>query len=100
MEDYAPSICLGNWVLVALHLCFRFHIFDRLVLEEYVSQVEAHLLQFCLGIAQDGLPFTIKDMHLSFENLAVTNAPSLHASLMDFHHDTFFRYILEDDSIS
>jgi hypothetical protein len=37
MEDCAPSIFLRSWVLVASHLCFRFCIFDRLVLEEYVS---------------------------------------------------------------
>jgi hypothetical protein len=37
MEDYAPSIFLGCWALVALYLCFRFCIFDRPVLEEYVS---------------------------------------------------------------
>jgi hypothetical protein len=39
-------------------------------------------------------------MHLSFESLAIIDAPSLHASLMDFHRDTSFRFILEDDSIS
>jgi hypothetical protein len=25
---------------VVLYLCYRFHIFDRFILEEYVSQVE------------------------------------------------------------
>jgi hypothetical protein len=30
MEDYAPSTFLKSWVLVALYLCFRFHIFDNL----------------------------------------------------------------------
>jgi hypothetical protein len=39
-------------------------------------------------------------MHPSFECLAVTNTPSLHASLMDFHHDTSLKSILEDGSIS
>jgi hypothetical protein len=39
-------------------------------------------------------------MHHSFESLVVTNAPSLHASLMDIHHNTSFSFILEDDSIS
>jgi hypothetical protein len=39
-------------------------------------------------------------MHLSFESLAVINAPGLQASLMDIHHDTSFRSTLEDDSIS
>ncbi len=31
-----------------------------------------------------------KDMYLSFESLVVINALGLHASLMDFHNDTFF----------
>jgi hypothetical protein len=35
-----PSTILGNYVLVAPYLCSRFHIFDRPVLEECVSQVE------------------------------------------------------------
>jgi hypothetical protein len=39
-------------------------------------------------------------MELSFESLAITNTPSLYASLMDIHHDTSFGSILEDDSIS
>jgi hypothetical protein len=37
MEDCVPSIFLGSWALVALYLCSKFHIFYRLVLEEYVS---------------------------------------------------------------
>jgi len=46
MEDCAPSIFLGNWALMVLYLCFKFHIFNRPILEEYVSQVERgpHLL--------------------------------------------------------
>ncbi len=46
------------------------------------------------------LPFAVRDMHPSFKSLAIIDAPSLHASLMDFHHDTSLRSILEDDSIS
>jgi hypothetical protein len=37
MEDCAPSTFLGSWALVALYLGFRFCIFDRPILEEYVS---------------------------------------------------------------
>jgi hypothetical protein len=50
MEDCAPFVFLGNWALVALYLCFRFCIFNKPILEEYVSQVErgSHLLQSCL----------------------------------------------------
>jgi hypothetical protein len=46
MEDCAPFVFSGNWILVALYLCSRFHIFNRPVLEEYVFQVErgSHLL--------------------------------------------------------
>ncbi len=39
-------------------------------------------------------------MHPSFESLVVINAPSLQTSLMDIHHDTSLKSILEDDSIS
>jgi hypothetical protein len=60
----------------------------------------AHLLHYCLHVAQFGLLSITRDMHPSFESLVVTNAPSLHASLMDFHHDTSLRSILEDDFIS
>jgi hypothetical protein len=46
MEDYVPFAFLGIWVLVVLFLCYRFRIFIRLVLEEYVFQVKGgpHLL--------------------------------------------------------
>jgi hypothetical protein len=36
MEDYAPLAFLRNWVLVTPYLCYRFHIFDRPILDEYV----------------------------------------------------------------
>jgi len=39
-------------------------------------------------------------MHHSFESLVVFDAPGLQTSLMDIHHNTSFRFILEDDSIS
>jgi hypothetical protein len=39
-------------------------------------------------------------MHLSFESLVGVNARGLEASLMDVHHNTSFKSILEDDSIS
>jgi hypothetical protein len=40
MEDCAPLIFLGNWALVVPYLCFRFHIFNKLVLDKCVFQVE------------------------------------------------------------
>ncbi len=100
MEDYAPYAFLGSWVLVIPYLCYRFCIFDRPILEEYVSQIEGHLLQSCLHAMQYDLLCATKEMHLFFESLAIIGAPSLQASLMDIHHDTSFRSILEDDSIS
>ncbi len=52
MEDYAPFVFLGSWALVVPYFCSRFHIFDRPILEEYVSQVEKgpHLLQSYLHV--------------------------------------------------
>jgi hypothetical protein len=87
---------------VALYLCFRFHSFYRLVLEKYVSQVEGvpHLLQFCLHEVRDDLPPATKEIHPSFESLVIIGTLGLQASLMDVHHDTSLRSILEDDSIS
>jgi hypothetical protein len=49
---------------------------------------------------QDGLPPTIKEIHLSFESLAVIGALGLQVFLMDMHHDTSLRSVLEDDFIS
>jgi hypothetical protein len=49
---------------------------------------------------RDGLPPTTKEMHPFFESLVVTGAPGLQAFLMDIHHETSFRSILEDESIS
>ncbi len=79
MENYAPSAFLGSWVLVASYLCSRFHIFDRPILDKYVSQVEGdpHMLQSCLCATRNGLPPTIKEMHPSFENLAIIDTPNL-----------------------
>jgi hypothetical protein len=39
-------------------------------------------------------------MHLSFESLAIIDAPNLQAFFMDLHHNTSLKSILEDDSIS
>ncbi len=68
IEDCAPCVFLGNWALVAPYLCFKFYIFDRLVLEEYVFQVKGgpHLFLSCLHAARDGLPPAVKEMHLFF----------------------------------
>jgi len=82
MKDYAPSAFQRNWPLVVPYLCSRFCIFDRLILEEYVSQVERgpHLFQSCLCATQDGLPPATKEMHLFFESLVIIDAPGQHAS--------------------
>jgi hypothetical protein len=95
MEDCALFVFLRNWALVAPYLYSRFRMFDRFVLEEYVFQVEKapHFFQSCYYVIRDSLPPVIKVMHLFFECLVIINAPSLHASLMDIHHDTSFRFI-------
>ncbi len=64
---------------MVLCLYFKFRIFDKPVLEEYVSQVEGapHLFQSCLRVVQNGVPPTVGDMHLLFESLAVISAPRL-----------------------
>ncbi len=71
-------------------------------MEEYVFQVEGgpHLLQSCLRAAQDGFPFVANEMHPSFENMIVIIVSSLQTFLMDIHHNSSLRSILEDDSIS
>jgi hypothetical protein len=48
---------------------------------------------------QNGLLLVANNMRPFFESLAITNAPCLHASLIDFHHDTSLMSILEDDYI-
>jgi hypothetical protein len=87
---------------VVPYLCFRFRIFYTPTSDKYIFQVKRgpHLLQSCLHLMQNGLSLTLREMHTSFESLAVTNAPSLQASLMDIHHDTSLKSILEDDYIS
>ncbi len=86
---------------MAMYFYFKFRIFDKPVLEEYVFQIEGgpHLLQSCLHATRNGLPLAAREMHPSFESLIVINAPSLQASLMDIHHDTSLGFILEDDII-
>jgi hypothetical protein len=36
-EDYAPFVLLGSWALMAPYFYYRFHIFNKLILDEYVS---------------------------------------------------------------
>ncbi len=80
MENYVSFvILLRSQALVALYLCFKFCIFDRLVQEEYVFQVEEspHLFQSCLRVAQDSLPPTIREIHLSFESWQLPKPKSI-----------------------
>jgi hypothetical protein len=58
MERCAPFAFLRSWILVALYLCFKFCIFDKPILEKYVSQVKGgpHLLHSCLCVVQYDLP--------------------------------------------
>ncbi len=102
MEHYAASTFLRNWALVTPYMCSRFHIFDKPVLQEYVSQAErgSHLFQSCFHVAQDSFPPATKKIHPSFESLAIIDTLGLQAPLMDIHQNTSFKFILEDDSIS
>jgi hypothetical protein len=61
---------------MALYLCSRFCIFDRPILEEYVSQVEGgpYLLQSCLHVTRNGLPPEGRKMHPLFESLTIIKA--------------------------
>jgi hypothetical protein len=59
MEHCAPFVFLGNWVLMVSHLCFRFHIFNRHVLEEYVSQVEGAHTCFNHAYVQHEMAFLL-----------------------------------------
>lgn len=96
-------ICFSRrWVLVVSYLCSKFCIFNKPILEEYVSQIEGgpHLFQSCLHVVQDSFPPAVRNIHLSFESLAITNAPNLQTFVMDIHHNTSFESILEDYSIS
>jgi hypothetical protein len=79
LEDCAPSIFFRSWALMAPYLCSRFHIFDRPILEEYVSQVEGgpHLLQSCLRVMWDDLLPRAREMHPFFKSLAVFGALGL-----------------------
>jgi hypothetical protein len=64
---------------VVPYLCSKFHIFDKSILEEYVSHVDGgpHFLKSCLRATQNILLLTTKRMHPSFESLVVINAPCL-----------------------
>jgi hypothetical protein len=101
IRDCAPFAFLRRWALVLVYLCSKFHIFDKPILEEYVYQVERgpHMFQSCLRVAQDGFPPATREKHLLKKSLAVISIASLHAFLMDIHHDTSLRFILKDDSI-
>ncbi len=64
---------------MAPYLWYRFCIFNKHVLEEYVYQVERgpHFLQLCLCAIHNSFHPAIKKMYPSFENLAITSTPSL-----------------------
>ncbi len=102
MKFCAPFVFLRSWALVVLYSCSRFYIFYWHVLEEYIFQVQRspHLFQSCFHVVWDSCPPITRKMHSYFENLIVTNTLNQQVSLMDTHHDTSFRSILEDDSIS
>jgi hypothetical protein len=98
-----PICFLWELVMVILCLYSRFHIFNKSLLEEYVSQVEGgpHFLKSCFHATWYSLPPATREMYLFlFSKFGSYRRLRLQASLMDIHHDTSFRVVLKDDSIS
>ncbi len=78
MDNCAPFVFLGSWASVIFYSCFKFCIFNILVLEEYFFKLRApHLFESCLCAVQDDFLLVVKEMHPFFNNLAIINAPSL-----------------------
>jgi hypothetical protein len=97
MKVFASIVFLRRWALMALYLCFKFLIFDKLVLEEDVFQIEGSpLVSIIFTCCMKCLPFGLSEMHPSFENLAIISTLNLHAYLMDIHHNTSIRSMLEE----
>ncbi len=100
MKVCASIAFLRRWALMALYLCFRFCIFNRPSLENDVSQVEgAPLVSIILTWSTKCLPLGLNEMHIffwEFDNYCVLD---LHASLMDIHHNTSIRSMLENKFI-
>jgi hypothetical protein len=67
--------------------------------EPKAKAMTPHLLQLCLCAMWDDLLPAPRDMHFFLENLIVISTPSLQAYLMDIHHDTSHKSILEGDFI-
>jgi hypothetical protein len=55
------------------YMCFKFLIFDKHVLEKYVSQVDrgAYLLYSCLCLIRDNLFLEVRKMHPLKKSLVV-----------------------------
>jgi hypothetical protein len=102
MEDCAPFAFLKGWAwwfcICVLSFIFSVSLFWKNMFLKLKGG--AYLLQSCLHAMRDGLLIVVKEMHPSFENLVVIGAPSLQASLMDIHHNTSLKFILENGSIS
>ncbi len=60
MEDYASSTFLGGWTLVAPYLRSRFHIFNRPILDDYLSWVEKAPTYFSLAYVQHEMTFLLQ----------------------------------------
>jgi hypothetical protein len=71
---------------VALYLCSKFCIFDRLVLEGICFLVEGglHVFQSYLCAVWHNLPPVARAMHLVFKSLAVTKAQCLYMMRSQF----------------
>jgi len=86
---------------VVLYLCFKFRIFNRFILKEYIFQIDEGFIFFNHVFVQLKITFLLylKKCIFFFESLTIIGILSLRAFLMNIHHDTSFRFILEEDFI-
>jgi hypothetical protein len=58
MENYAPFTFPRSWALVIRYSCFKFHIFDKLVLEEYFFRLRGPPLVLVIFTCNVKWPFS------------------------------------------
>jgi len=84
------SICVYH-VMMNIGVCLRQDVFVTL------WQTHEHNDN---PTTRDNIPSVIKNMHIFKKKWQLLTPSSLKAFLMDIHHNTSFKFILEDDSIS
>ncbi len=94
------GVSIGLWWLCICVLGFVFS--TSLFWKDMFFKLKGAHICFSHAYVQYKMAFFFipKEIHLFFENLTVIGISSLHALLMDIHHDTFLRSILGDDFIS